>query len=48
MISQGVNVITYTPEEKKPWIDAIHSKAYPQLIPKFFSREEIDRIIQVQ
>ena len=36
MRSEGTNVITYTPEEKKLWIDAIQQKAYPQLIPKFF------------
>ncbi|GHU36650.1 transporter [Betaproteobacteria bacterium] len=44
MASEGVNVISYTPEEKKLWIDAIEKQAYPQLVPKFFPKEEIARV----
>ncbi|GHU36646.1 ABC transporter substrate-binding protein [Betaproteobacteria bacterium] len=44
MASEGVNVISYTPEEKKLWIDVIRKEAYPNLIPKFFSQEEVARI----
>jgi tripartite ATP-independent transporter DctP family solute receptor len=48
MRSEGTNIITYTPEEKKLWIDAIQKEAYPKLVPQFFSKEEVDRILQVQ
>ncbi|GHS96700.1 ABC transporter substrate-binding protein [Synergistales bacterium] len=44
MKSEGANVIAYTPEEKQQWIDAMQEKAYPQLIPRFFSQEEFDGI----
>jgi tripartite ATP-independent transporter DctP family solute receptor len=44
MKSEGANVIIYTPEEKQLWIEAMREKAYSQLIPKFFSQEEFDRI----
>lgn len=45
MIKQGANIITYTPEEKQAWFDAMREKAYPKLIPAFFSQEEIDKIM---
>lgn len=48
MENEGVNLIDLTQEEMDQWVDTITEKAYPQLIPSWFSQDEVDRIQAVQ
>ncbi len=44
MRKEGVNIVTYTEEEKKQWMKTMEEKAYPMLIPKYFTQEEINKV----